>query len=468
MKKLFALLLAAVMALMTMTGCSAINSFEDQVKKGDYSKAVELYNSKLLGNAQSEQEANAFLENLLDETWAKFVNGEIPGQEYENCFATIQKVNNEIDVFSDLDERFLKYTAVKESKENYSKGMSHANEGAYIDAITELSAVIAEDTENYEKAQTSLEVTAQQFAQETITNAAGLLEKDDYSGAIALLKVAISSVSALEAKGDFVDSILIRLYQDMIDKSAKAGDYVTVINQYGEAAGRGIAIPADIKENYATSVTNYLNDISQKAEAAFGDNKDYTAASEVLRAEIANVVADESVVSEIEKKIEEYSAYAPVMLTSLEYTQKTNYIKIGNADDGEATDANGNVYDAATVIQPKIGTYEDPKTDEMYVIYNLNFNYSTLSGTIYRTYHSLSSTRTWANKTTCKIYGDDVLLYEAPNFTKETYDPVVFSIDVTGVRNLKIVMNGVWTQPSGWFYDIYYPKICMAEATLQK
>lgn len=93
----------------------------------------------------------------------------------------------------------------------------------------------------------------------------------------------------------------------------------------------------------------------------------------------------------------------------------------------------------------------------------------TLTGTIYRPYSSLSFTGEWNNGPTVKIYGDDVLLYEAPRITGTTYDPINFEIDVTGVRNLKIVMRGTWRESTGWIglYN-YNPAACMAEVTLQK
>ena len=133
---------------------------------------------------------------------------------------------------------------------------------------------------------------------------------------------------------------------------------------------------------------------------------------------------------------------------------------------------NGTQYDRESLIYPIGGDlYGDwaSSDDEAYVMYNLNYKYSSLSGIIYRPYRSLSSVNEWKNPTTVKIYGDDVLLYEAPNFTKDTYDTVEFALDVSGVRNLKIVMRGVWSEDAGWIgmYD-YYPKVAMAEVFLQK
>ena len=107
--------------------------------------------------------------------------------------------------------------------------------------------------------------------------------------------------------------------------------------------------------------------------------------------------------------------------------------------------------------------------DEAAVSYDLKHNYSTLSGLIYRPYSSLSCDFEWT-PATVKIYGDDILLYESPSITQETYDTIEFTVDVTGVRNLKIVMRGVWGRETpGWVGLVdYYPKACLTNLMLQK
>lgn len=108
--------------------------------------------------------------------------------------------------------------------------------------------------------------------------------------------------------------------------------------------------------------------------------------------------------------------------------------------------------------------------DDSYISFYLNSAYNTLTGTVYRPYGTLSCKDVWDGSTTIKIYGDNVLLYEAPNITQETYSPIDFEIDVSGVRELKIVMLGVWTSTEGNWIGQYsrYPKACMANLIVCK
>ncbi len=100
----------------------------------------------------------------------------------------------------------------------------------------------------------------------------------------------------------------------------------------------------------------------------------------------------------------------------------------------------------------------------IYILYNLNYNYSSFRGTLYRPHHSLSCAQEWRQPGYILIYGDDVLLYESPKVTLDTYDTAEIDIDVHGVRNLKIEFKG------GVWYDGNWAeaKICLAECVLQK
>lgn len=69
-----------------------------------------------------------------------------------------------------------------------------------------------------------------------------------------------------------------------------------------------------------------------------------------------------------------------------------------------------------------------------------------------------------------KIYGDGILLYEAPSITQNTFDPISLSINVTGVRELKIVNFGVWNgnDSGNIYFASYHPMVCLAEMYLNK
>lgn len=474
LKKYVSIMLIVVILVVTITGCgSSMDSFENQVKSGNYSKAVEIYNKNIEGNSESENTAKFFLQGYLDESWENYVDGTITEQEFVNHYTTIEKINDEIEAVYSLDLVYQQYLYIKESKESYSKAVEYNNEGNLEEAIIAFSHVVSEDIENYNNAQDKLAEVIETYQKQIITNAKQLAETDNFEEAIMYIREAEYVVGDTTGLESCLSDLYTQKCADSIDIAFDSGDYVTVIREYADARYNSyIEISSDMTSKYSSSVTNYLNDVSKGAEEAFGNNKDYSAAIQILQAAIPEVDVDENLISEIEQRIEHYQEYIPIYLTSLEYTQKAIYISVGGAFASNSTDVNGMQYNANTVIYPTGGMFASEiasTEDEADVLYNLNFKYSTLTGTIYRPYSSLSCENEWNVATSVKIYGDDALLYEAPNITKNTYDTIEFEIDVTGVRNLKIVMLGVWAEPTGWvsLYS-WNPKVCMAELTLQK
>lgn len=161
------------------------------------------------------------------------------------------------------------------------------------------------------------------------------------------------------------------------------------------------------------------------------------------------------------------------LLDDMEYIKKTSYLTINTANGYKNfyCDVEENSY-SGNVIYPSGGTLATQKAsseEDSYISYYLNKKYNTLTGTIYRPYGTLSCTTVWESSTTIKIYGDDVLLYEAPDITQATYSPIDFEIDVSGVRELKIVMLGVWTEDGDWpgQYE-RLPKACMTNLIVSK
>ena len=64
-----------------------------------------------------------------------------------------------------------------------------------------------------------------------------------------------------------------------------------------------------------------------------------------------------------------------------------------------------------------------------------------------------------------EIYGDGVLLYASPDVTMDTYEPIAFSVDVSGVRELQMVFSGVWRKS---LEISYHPMVCATNLYLQK
>lgn len=474
MKRIFFILAVIIVIIFTIIGCTnPASSFENAVSNGNYEEAIEIYQDKLAGNSTSENEAIAYLESYLDYGWSNYVTGNLTEQGFFNRYTTLKNINDALHVMDDLDSLYQTYLAVKASKEAFTNAISYSRDGDYRSAIEALSYVVPEDTEHYEAAQSKLANAISDYQESVIDSTVQLADAGRFDEAIGCVEEAITVIGNTEALDNSLRELHTERYSNEMDTAYTAGDYASVIETYASAKSNPyVILSSTMTSMYSSCVTNFLDSIRANAEEAFGADKNYGAAIQIIQAASITVLDDAEVTAALDEMIAEYQEYIPVALAALEYTQKGYYLEVGNAYTSSAKDVNSTVYDASTVICPWAGHLKgDVASDENdgYVLYNLNMEYSTMSGVIYRPYSSLSCETEWVNPTTVKIYGDDVLLYEAPNFTLDTYDPVEFQISVAGVRNLKIVMLGVWGESNGWV-GMYsrYPKVCMAETMLQK
>ena len=162
---------------------------------------------------------------------------------------------------------------------------------------------------------------------------------------------------------------------------------------------------------------------------------------------------------------------SPTPLTSLQFTEM-NFLSIG-CDGGYqhaySEDVNGMKYDANTLLFPTnialVGGLHNESLPN-YVTYRLDGQYSQLSGKVYRTSATLESDESWRDGYV-KIYGDGELLYES-NITSNTNESYTISIDISGVNELKIVLEGLLTcKDRDGLPIIKHPKVCMAEVILE-
>lgn len=449
-----------------------IRSFQREIESGDVNGAIDIYQNDILGDASSEARAASFLNEQMNRVISNFSGGTASAQSVSTLLDTISAVNDVIQIFDTINAYYERYVDISESKAAFQLGTELYNSGDYKSAIDYFSQVIREDSENYEDAQEFLNESILLYQDSVIASA----REQAAGGYFDKAYVIISEAERVIGSTPELIGIAIELQTLEFDKSISNAfdgkDYATVICEYAKArSNEGLIISAEIEDKYISSVTNYLENAKNLASEAFGNNKDYVAATNVLKGLLSKVSADTNVAASINSIISEYNEYVPIELMSLDYTQKGTYIDVGNVYVHDK-DVNGNQYDRNRIICASGGSLNSQyasSDDEAYVLYFLNQNYTTLSGLIYRPYSSLSCDFEWT-PATVRIYGDDILIYESPGITQETYDTIEFTIDVTGVRNLKIVMRGVWgMEVPGWVGLVeYYPKACLTNLMLQK
>ncbi len=450
---------------------SDIRAFQREIESGDISRAVDIYTSDILGDDSKEAEAASTLNKQLRGELSKYAKGSVSAQSVLDSIDKISSFNDVIQIIDTIDSYYELYVAISESKAVYELGEESYNKEDYKNAIDNFSKVIIEDTENYEDAQELLNKSISLYQDNVITRVKELASDRRYDEAKVLISEAELVVGSTPELHKLIAELKTQQISENISLAFLDDNYSAVISEYAQARDdKDIVLSTEIEDIYTTSVAKFLEDAESKAKEAFGSNKDFETAIDVLKNLSSQVKEDANVVASINSMIEEYKEYIPIELLSLDYIQKGQYIDVGTYVND--TDVNGNQYDRNSVICPSGGslnTQYASNDDEAAVLYYLNQEYSTLSGLIYRPYSSLSCDFEWT-PTTVRIYGDDVLIYESPSITQETYDTIKFTADVTGVRTLKIVMRGVWGRETpGWVGLVeYYPKACLTNLMIQK
>lgn len=268
---------------------------------------------------------------------------------------------------------------------------------------------------------------------------------------------------AEDENGSFVDFLFKNDRSDNVDPEEKTDD---VFNNREESNSGEyqVPVPEEAENEYDS---NYVNEVFSEANELF-NRRQYQEAVDVLkRARMT------SGLDAFDEAIETYSEYIPVNLLDMDYIKKTRYIDVfkpGKAYTGY-TDVNENSYRDHGVIYPNSGLLNSEvaaSDDESCVSYYINQKYSTLTGLCFRQFSSLKIDSDKEYRGYIKIYGDGVLLYSSPEITRNTFDPIEFSADIRGVRELKIVARGTWRFPDGGGCNDYYPIVGISELMLQK
>ncbi len=240
----------------------------------------------------------------------------------------------------------------------------------------------------------------------------------------------------------------------------KVKDYIAAIDCFENVIDADTNY-RDAQEQLLNAQNLYEADVLRRAKREYDASNDYEAAIRILQ---ESGLTTEKIKEEIKK----YKSYAPpANLSDLKPGLKYPGIHIGTESEGIYTDSNGDVYNEDNVIY--IQTTKQSETANGFVLYNLKSEYSRLTGVVYRPYSSLSSSSDdwWKKEAEVRIYGDNNILFESEPITIDTYSTQTIDIDISGVKTLKICINGAWN--SGSMIDTnYQPNICVGNLILYR
>ena len=443
-----------------------------EVKNGNYVKALDIYANSVSGNSREEVVVQTLLDNYLKDNWQAYYDGTLPESEMKIVLTTLQKINDRYYILNDLSDYQTYFAEISLSRANYEKGEKLAEEGKYMEAAEAFEQVDPVDSVNYVSAQEKAQEVRIKYKNDIMDKARALVEDKKYSDAFNLVLDAQFMYFYNDPEmTDYLLEINTLLVAEDMQKAFDAKNYVEVINRYEHAltADWGINPTADMTEQYTNSVSTFMNQVTKDAKTAFGSSKDYEAAIAVVRKAITEARSNEGLLTKLEALVAEYQTYIPVKLSSIKHTQNDG-LSMDWKEKDNYTDVNGKEYDLTNILATKNYDSDSDGTNEAYNyrIYNLNFEYSLFTGTVFRPYGSLKHSDWKSKQGIVRIYGDDVLLKEFGPLTKDSYDTYDFQIDVSGVRNLKIVILGCLFYKYSTEYENEHPLVAIGNPMLQK
>lgn len=424
MKRFLMMTLILAALALNLTGCANnIDTFAQYVREGNYSDAINLYQEKLTKDSESYAICQEMVQAYLEETLTAYAQGEVSRLDAEEMLNTMEMLEDYLYLVDGLEEGYTLFSDLRNSKADFQKAEQYRENGELELALEAYSQVLPEDTEHFSDARINMELMQLQMSENIRTALIQAYEQKDYPAVFQACRDAERCPNPF-----FLDEA------------------------------------ASIRE---AAAMEYLNIAAEQAELAFGGSaKDYNAAMESLRIARAAVSEEPDLLSQLEAMAEEYKAYIPVKLIEMKPIQQQYTVAVGTYHSDIYTDISSNTYAEKSVIYPTDWAETDDKGN---VVYNLNYAFNTFTATIYRPYGYLSyPDEILPNRGAVRIYGDDVLLYEFMD-PGETWEPFPIEVDVSGVRNLKIVVRGVWNRTTALIAPAdLQPRICLAEGVLQK
>lgn len=458
MKRIFFVGITIVLTL-CLAGCGAVDKVIDCIQEGDLQQAEDIYADKISGDFEKRYDLEEALDTYLNQLYENLNAGKVTLPEAKTSVYTAQALSFAEDHQGILSE----LTALMISKENYEIALAQLESGDDNAAYTSFGRVIPEDS-TYEVAQEKRNEVLSDAMRTVYAEIEELMNNGQFWEATDLANQIRVSWGDSEFLQSVRDLIYSRWEADDIAQAwqlAQSGDYANAIDALYEAheAFNKEIVSEEISNAYLEIVDTWAQSALAEAENAFGESRDYEAAINILQ---ESGCPD----AKIDSAIENYQSYAPVMLNDLGYTKKGSCIMTGVGGDEYRTDMNGHTYEPQCVIYPYWGSgLSSYELDEAYITYYLGGEYRELKAILFRPYTSLSvADNAWESGTTANIYADGRLIYEGPQITPSTYEEYSIQLDITGVRELKIVLIGCWIGK----YSTNYPMVCMANAQVCK
>lgn len=373
--------------------------------------------------------------------------------QYEDALGILDRIDTDWDDYSSIEN--IRLEAVKgHLKVKLAEYEAAGNYQAIISLINENVTDIYADAE----VKAVYENAVKCYKDVVLADAETHVASGDYIGARSVLSVAENFIGQDVELSEKLKEINEKEVLEVVlayEAEESYGDAITYLNEKSTI----VSGSADLQAKQSIYIEKYRSNAIVEASNAYKE-MGYEAALSVLSSAMEILPDDAALTNEKAK----YQAATPIRLIDLDCTKQCSAIKVGTNSSGFYTDVCGNTYEADGVIFIyRAGS--SPQNKDTDITYFLNAEYDVLTGMLYRPYITLSCKDQWDSDGVLKVYGDGVLLYTG-KIAQNTYDTISLNIDVSGVRELTLDLDGYWCE-TGMVYD-YYSKCSVADLHVAK
>lgn len=320
----------------------------------------------------------------------------------------------------------IKYYLNEKKQELYKEEMSYYYEEGekllqkeeYEKAIEMLNKV-EKEADNYNKAQEKINETIDRFLSDYMDTANIYILEKDYERALDLFTSLPEKIKDTENVQDFLADVNYLIVENKI---SEIDSYYEKILKIAECINEDLDDKSKdrIDELLSENIDQYFKEVSENISS-----ETYKKYSEELR-EILNKINNDRIV-QLQELVKEYE---PLSLTTLDYKKEEEIIEVSSKN-SSIQDTKSEKYTNYILVN------QTSKHRENVIVWNLEGKYNELSGKICLSKKIKKITSKGVKVT---VYGNNKVIYRSKKIKDKT-NPFMFNIDVTGVTELKIVLE---------------------------
>lgn len=389
--------------------------------------------------------------------------------KYEELVMYIDK--NVTNYHSDAEISSIYNNAIQECK-----GSALSKIKAYVEASDFLGAIqyinsLGSSMKKEADIKNAYDSAVANYEAASIVEAEAFVQVGDYTSAKSTLSIAETFIGKTTALTEKLTEInvqeLIAQIMPLVEKE-NYGEAIILLDENATI----VSCSTDLQSKLTVYKDEYRQQVIAEAATAY-ESDGYTSSVSIL-ASALKVLPGDDVLQNLKDK---YENAIPVALANLDVIKQGEHFYVGVDSVYDryyqhalynreykaelCKDVNGNSYSSNAIHYGTYIAYDEVDENSRCITYYLNQEYDILTGTLYRPYITLHCDFEWKNLAKVRIYGDGVLLHES-SISQSNFDPIKLVVDISGVRELRIEMAGVWT----FVYDnctSYLPKMCLAD-----